>query len=151
MCPIELPPPKSEHFLVAKELTLILRICLSEETIRNDIIDVSLLETHYPIIYEITRKLLGNFNIDVSDNDYSHAFIYYLFFSQCSVENVIPNLNKQAKFYNSYYWFKRFVALYARIHGYDAGLEQQAFKILELSNFEIDFELTDQLDKLAKQ
>src|SRR5947208_683299 len=61
----------------------------------------------------------------------------------------------QRLFYNRYYWFVRFVALRQAADGYDAGLEQQAFKMLEEADrevdWEVDWELLGQLDARARQ
>lgn len=53
-------------------------------------------------------------------------------------------IDNELIFYNRYYWFVFFLKLYTAKHGYDAGLEQQAFQLLEESetmNIEVDWDL----------
>ena len=52
-------------------------------------------------------------------------------------------------FYNRYYWFKRFATLKQQRDGYDAGVEQLLFKILEQPGFDVDWSLLEQLDTEA--
>lgn len=95
----------------------------------------------------------GLFSVDFDDPDFGSAFVYYLFFSHHpSVSSVLGvDLNDEEKFYNAYYWFQRFIRLYMDKHGYDAGLEQQAFKMLEEVNFDLDFEVVAMIDNKAKE
>lgn len=41
--------------------------------------------------------------------------------------------DKSILYYNKYYWFLRFRHKFNEVNGYDAGIDQQAFKILEES------------------
>jgi len=79
--------------------------------------------------------------------------MYYLFYSRHpSVSSFLGiDLDDERKFYNAYYWFQRFAKLYMDKHGYDAGLEQEAFKMLEDANLDLDFEVIDMLDAKAKE
>lgn len=54
-------------------------------------------------------------------------------------------------FYNRYFWFARFAALWQAAHGPDAGLEQQVFQLLEQADFDIDWDIVRALDARAKQ
>jgi len=60
-----------------------------------------------------------------------------------------PPLDPKTAFYNRYFWFKRFATLKQQKDGYDAGLEQQAFQLLEYSELDLDWELLGQLDAEA--
>lgn len=57
-------------------------------------------------------------------------------------------LTDQDRFYNEYFWFKRFAVLYQASHGFDAGVEQQAFEILERAAIDVD---RDQIARLNEQ
>ena len=41
------------------------------------------------------------------------------------------NINSTEKYYNRYYWYLKFSIAYKNKYGYDAGVEQQEFRILE--------------------
>jgi hypothetical protein len=60
-----------------------------------------------------------------------------------------PPLDRENVFYNRYFWFKRFATLQQKRDGYDAGLEQQVFQILEYADFDVDWELVERLDAQA--
>lgn len=49
--------------------------------------------------------------------------------------------------YNRYYWFRQFAQLHSEQHGKDAGIEQQAFQILEGSTADIDWAVVEAIDK----
>lgn len=55
------------------------------------------------------------------------------------------------RFYNRYFWFVRFAAMWQAAHGHDAGLEQQVFQLLEEADVDIDWDVIQELDGLAKQ
>lgn len=57
-----------------------------------------------------------------------------------------PHLDREVIFYNQYFWFKRFVALKQTCNGFDAGLEQQLFKLLEQIDFEPNWDVIKYLD-----
>lgn len=61
------------------------------------------------------------------------------------------NLDSTRLLYNRYYWFVRFKTLWQAAHGYDAGLEQQAFKMLENADANLDWKLLEELDTRAQQ
>ena len=121
---------------------------------------------HNPILPESTLRALHQkiqvsveqrrppYNVDWEDPDYGLAFIYHLFFSQnpsvCKVLGV--ELDEETKFYNRYYWFRRFVARHKQKHGYDAGLEDQASDILASgAQFDLDVEIIHMIDKKANE
>jgi hypothetical protein len=54
-------------------------------------------------------------------------------------------------FYNKYYWFQRFTGLWSRQHGRDAGMEQQAFQMLETVGHEIDWSIVELLGTRAQK
>jgi len=87
----------------------------------------------------------------LADPVFGPALAHYVFFSQHpSVRDVIGfDLDDREKFYHGYYWFRRFVRLYTEKHGFDAGMEQQAFQMLENAEFDLDFERVSTIEKLA--
>ena len=120
---------------------------------QNPIVQESALRVVHQQILDYAAKHRGVFGIEFDDADFGSAFVYYLFFSRHpSVNSFLGiDLNDEARFYNAYYWFRRFVKLYMAKLGYDAGLEQQAFKMLEGADFDLNFEVIDLLDKKANE
>ena len=55
-------------------------------------------------------------------------------------------LSKAELLYNSYYWMLEFAKLRGLKHGYDAGIEQQAFKIIEQADSELDWTIIEKVD-----
>ena len=49
--------------------------------------------------------------------------------------------------YNRYYWFLQFAKMHSEEHGNDAGIEQQAFQILESAMADIDWAVVEAIDK----
>lgn len=60
-----------------------------------------------------------------------------------------PLIDSEVAFYNQYFWFKRFATLKQERDGYDAGLEQQVFHLLEQADFDVDWSLLERLDTEA--
>ena len=61
-----------------------------------------------------------------------------------------PILTKTARFYNRYYWFALFAAYRRAACGFDAGIEQQKFQMLEAAPSDIDWGLMMRIDKLIE-
>ncbi len=99
---------------------------------QNQIIPESKLQALDAEIRTVIKGSVTSYSVNIDDADYGAAFIYYLFFaehpSRCSILG--GELSDVVLFYNKYYWFRRFMALYMRKHGYDASLEDQASDIL---------------------
>ena len=93
----------------------------------------------------------GSFDID--DSDYGAAYRRVLLFAQApdEISRVLGlgSLSRQQIFYNSYFWLSRFSYLYSKQHGFDAGLQQQAMRILETAQFELDWSVINELDRFA--
>ena len=67
-----------------------------------------------------------------------------LFSDKVLVEKVgLGLLTDEQLFYNKYYWFLRFVRLSTARNGYDAGLEQQVFKLLESPHCTVDWGIVE--------
>lgn len=64
------------------------------------------------------------------------------------------DLTPEDRTYNRYYWFLRFAAAHRKRHGFDAGVEQQVFQILERADLEIgrtlDWRVIERLEFLAR-
>lgn len=60
------------------------------------------------------------------------------------------DLSPAELFYNRYFWFHRFTCQAQQKFGYDAGIEQQAFQILEYADCEIDAKLLEELVRAAR-
>jgi len=59
------------------------------------------------------------------------ALLIFLALSQSSEMLLIAGHSAESVFWSRYYWFRRYANIRAAKAGTDAGLEQQAFKILE--------------------
>jgi hypothetical protein len=69
-------------------------------------------------------------------------------------ELVGETLTAERSLLNRYYWFVRFITLWQQKYGYNAGMEQQAFRIIEAldrAGPEVDWNLVEELDKRARQ
>lgn len=63
---------------------------------------------------------------------------------------VTPPTSLVQRFYNEYFWFRRFVFLWQQRNEPDAGLEQQAFGKLAETSADIDWTVIEELDRLAR-
>ena len=90
------------------------------------------------------------FTVD-HDELYGVAFRRYLLFSRWSrlLTEAGLRLSEEGILYNSYYWMLRFSRLHALTHGYDAGIEQQAFEILAQASCEVDWGVIEQITSLV--
>jgi len=86
---------------------------------------------------------------DIEPGEVGDALAWYLLFEHWP--DLVPGspLDPQTALYNQYFWFKRFATLKQQKDGYDAGLEQQAFQLLEHSGLDLDWELLERLDAEA--
>lgn len=92
--------------------------------------------------------------VDIDNPIYGKAFSWYLLFYHWPdmFRSQLHRISDLEIFYNSYYWFQVFSRLYMRVHGNDAGLEQQAFKLLEHAgeiHENVDWTLVEQMDNEA--
>jgi hypothetical protein len=77
------------------------------------------------------------------------AFRYALVFEDPARARAagLGELDAATLFYNRYYWFRRFVAAREAALGPDAGLEQQAFKMLEAAPEDVDWSVLGMIDQ----
>jgi hypothetical protein len=59
------------------------------------------------------------------------------------------DLTAEDRLYNRYFWFRRFANAHRAKFGEDAGIEQQAFQILEHTDCNVDWSNVEQLDAAA--
>jgi hypothetical protein len=91
--------------------------------------------------------------VNSDDERYGTAFRRYLLFSRwpALLENDMGTLTLQTMLYNQYYWMLKFSKLYMLCQGYDAGMEQQVFGILEKAECEVDWSIIEQIDRVVGQ
>lgn len=61
------------------------------------------------------------------------------------------DLSEPVAFYNAYYWGLIFARRYQARYGFDAGIEQEAFKVLERAPSEIDWRVVESVNQAAQQ
>jgi hypothetical protein len=89
--------------------------------------------------------------VDPRGGDAGEALARSLLFERWPDLLAGETLDQKRRFYNRYFWFTRFVTLWQAQHGSDAGLEQQAFKLLEQAGPDVDWDLVQRLDERARQ
>ena len=60
------------------------------------------------------------------------------------------DLTAEDRLYNRYFWFRRFANAHRAKFGEDAGIEQQAFQILEYADCEVDLTQVERLEAAAR-
>lgn len=86
--------------------------------------------------------------LDIDDPVYGQAFRRFLILSRWSSSGAgsLPDLDEATLFCSRYYWFLRSIRLYASTDGPDAGLEQQAYPMLERADLDIDGSIIEQIE-----
>ena len=106
---------------------------------------------------QFIRRLIEQRNttdLAVVNNDlYGPAFRRYVLFSEPMIPAGcgVPIQTEAVRFYNRYYWFLLFVKLYQARHGFDAGVEQQAFGLLENAGIDIDWAYVEELSRRVEK
>lgn len=90
---------------------------------------------------EVRRRLASlpsRFWIDPGDALCGEAFRNYMLLEEWPflLGGTTATLGSEVVFYNKYYWFLKLIRLWQGRHGHDAGMEQQAIKLLESSEQE---------------
>jgi hypothetical protein len=110
------------------------------------LVSVEALHAHDPAIWAATEPLVTGTTF-AGDPSYEMPLRYYLVFSEGLMGRVgLGEMTSEASFYNAYYWFKRFVAECSARRGYDAGLEQQAYQMLESAPDDVDWSVLGEID-----
>ena len=95
----------------------------------------------------------GEPTLNVDDPSFGEALTRALLFERHPdlVERVAPGLSPRDRFYNRYYWVQRFATQYLATRGFDAGIEQWVFKLVESADaLEVDWALLEALDRRAR-
>jgi len=81
------------------------------------------------------------------------AFMYYLVFSDARMVQQLGFVDAAPVdvFYNRYYWFLRYIRVSRKRKGYDAGLEQQMFQLLENAECAFDWEIIHLINGRVEQ
>ena len=94
------------------------------------------------------EAIARDFGIDLSNESYGTAFRRYLILSHASTL-LGAAIDDGTVFYSQYYWFRLFSRRYCEINGQDAGLDQQAFKLIESADFDVDWAALQEIDSLV--
>jgi hypothetical protein len=91
-------------------------------------------------------------NLDQLAPKYQDAYLFYRFFDGASDNNppLLDGVSELEIFYNAYYWCLVFGGGYQRAFGFDAGIEQQAFRLLESAPEDVDWKTVERLRELAE-
>lgn len=63
----------------------------------------------------------------------------------------VGDLPEPVVFYNAYYWALVFSKRYQARYGFDAGIEQEAFKALERAPADVDWQVVERVNQAAQQ
>ena len=63
----------------------------------------------------------------------------------------VGGLSESVAFYNAYYWVLVFAKRYQARYGIDAGIEQEAFKVLERAPADVDWQVVERVNQAAQQ
>lgn len=104
----------------------------------------------------VSRLLVSGgeaYSVDQDDELYGAAFRRHLLFARWPflLTEAGFHLSKEELLYNSYYWMLKFAKLHALKHGYDAGIEQQVFKILEQADCDVDWTVAEEISNLVEK
>ncbi|MES1199579.1 MAG: hypothetical protein ABUS48_06330 [Pseudomonadota bacterium] len=98
------------------------------------------------------ETLEGLVRVGATDEE-ERAYAYYCVFNESpnSGEEAPLKLTAEARFYNRYFWFGVLAKLRRRKSGYDAGMEQQHFQMLETAPPGVDLNIVEALDVAIAQ
>jgi hypothetical protein len=108
-----------------------------------------LLATKYEEVDQRIDRLTVRYNLELLDDEVcGRAFRYYLLFTHWPslIDPEGAALSPADIFYNRYRWFLAFAKLHQAKHGVDAGLEQQAFQLLEDAETEVDWTVIEAIE-----
>jgi hypothetical protein len=120
--------------------------------VQDWLVPVEALRARFADIRDSVAPYKGGYSLGVNDPSAEEALIYYVLFTHCphSLDSEEIQLDDEATFYNRYFWQRRISWLITRTRGSDAGLEQQAFQLLQSAAIDIDWELIDALQRCAQ-
>jgi hypothetical protein len=78
------------------------------------------------------RNRLDGYRPDMMDHPVAGCCLrYYLILTECPDLQGEHRLSEAVRYWSRYYWLFRFARVWSAVVGYDAGLEQQVFQLLE--------------------
>lgn len=137
-----------KSFLISKWKTCCLDKVMHEGSRKNmklllNNMDELLSKTGYCIKKEYENQILNSI--------YNYCLLFY-----CKETEVIALTREPLEviLYNKYYWLTQYMKKYSEINGYDAGIEQQKFKLIEeldqrLEN--VDWDLLQKIDDMMEK
>ena len=99
------------------------------------------------IAKEELKKLISEANYqekaEYEDRNLNDLYNCWCFFEEKEFElQKLKNIPIDSILYSKYYWCTRYKDRYERLYGFDAGVEQQQYKIIE----ELQLRLTENID-----
>lgn len=87
------------------------------------------------------------------DEDVRQAYARHvvLLDSELRSELTVGDLSELVAFYNAYYWVLVFAKRYQARYGFDAGVEQETFKVLERAPADVDWQVVESVHEAAQQ
>lgn len=112
-------------------------------------------EAFAPIEAELARRIRESGEVGFSPDDprFGEALARAVLFDRYDdlVQRVAAGISDIARFYNRYYWARRFAVKAQEALGADASLEQWVFKVLEAGEaLELDWSVVEELDRRAR-
>lgn len=107
--------------------------------------DVLLSCFDHAVMERLSRESTG-FAIDPTNADYGRAFCRYMLFNNWPEMVQELQLSESDLYYNRYYWARTFASAFQTVHGPDAGLEQQVFKIFESAPPDVDWNVIEAIE-----
>jgi hypothetical protein len=78
---------------------------------------------------------------NITDETLNKTLVYYDFLNN-NIETLVLKEDKSKIMYSKYYWYTKYKQRYFEVVGYDAGIEQEGYKLLE----ELENELEEGVD-----
>lgn len=93
------------------------------------------------------------YNLHALDLATKRALVRHFLFSNADIRQRVGfgSLSNVKAFYNSYYWFLIFANRYQSKNGYDAGIEQGSFKMLEQMPPDADWKVVEEIAEAASR
>lgn len=111
-----------------------------DATLNKVLIADAILKEKEHSINALAQRHSNEYGVDAFDANYGQAFRYYILFTH-EVSLLGFELSQPFTFYNQYFWYLMFKKAYVAKHGFDAGMEQQAFTLLEAAVENADYEV----------
>jgi len=105
------------------------------------------LATYDNLVLERLWAKPNNYAVDAMHPAYGQAFRRFILFNDWFELLCDLNLGECALCYNRYLWARRFAKAYQTVHGPDAGIEQQVFRVLETAPADVDWTILESIDK----